>query len=94
MNLLPFNKILAMSKEAVDEAMAPIRARSLKAKADLEMSKLDAQILTMQTKIQEKCSEKDIDLPSLIDDLDRVAILERKREQYKTVLNQLFPRKK
>ena len=71
--------------------MAPIRARQVKSKAELQLAELDAKILTKETEIQEMCSQKDIDLPKLIDKLDEVAIIERRKEQYSKVLAQLFP---
>lgn len=80
-----------MSKEKLDEAMAPIRARQVKSKAELQLAELDAKILTKETEIQEMCSQRDIDLPKLIDKLDEVAIIERRKDQYAKVLAQLFP---
>jgi len=94
MKLMPFKDIIGLSKEKVDAAMAPIRAKQVKAKADLEMSKLEADILTKETKVQEMCTDKDIDLPLLLDNLDKIAILERRKNQYKTVLAELFPPKR
>lgn len=91
MELRPFKELLAMSKEKLDEAMAPIRARQVRSKAELEMSKIEADILTKETSIHELCSTKDIDLPKLLDKLDEVALLERRKDQYTKVLAQLFP---
>lgn len=91
MNLKPFKDLIAMSKEKLDEAMAPIRARQVKSKAELQLAELDAKILTKETEIQEMCSQRDIDLPKLIDKLDEVAIIERRKDQYAKVLAQLFP---
>jgi len=92
MQLRPFKELIALSKEKLDEAMAPIRARQVQSKAELEMAQLDADILTKQTKVQEACCAKDINFPALIDLLDDVAVLERRREQYEAVLAQLFPK--
>jgi hypothetical protein len=94
MQLRPFKELVALSKEKLDEAMAPIRARQVKAKADLEMLKIESDILTKETKVQEMCVEKDINLPKLIDALDEIALLERRRDQYGVVLEQLFPTEK
>ena len=94
MKLKPFKEMLSLSKEKLDEAMAPIRARQVQANADLEMSKLDADILTKETAVQEMCTEKDVNLPKLIDRLDEIALLERRKEQYEKVLSQLFPKGK
>lgn len=94
MELKPFKDMLALSKEKMDEAMAPIRAKQVKSKAELEMAKLEADILTKETKVQEMCLDKDINLPNLLDRLDEIALLERRRVQYEEVLEQLFPKNK
>ena len=39
MQLRPFKELIAMSKEKLDEAMAPIRARQVKSKAEMEESR-------------------------------------------------------
>ena len=62
MKLQPFVTLIGKSKEAVDEAMAPIRARMVKSKAEVKKVELDDQILQKETKIQEMCLDKDIDL--------------------------------
>jgi hypothetical protein len=91
MQLKPFKELIGLTKEKLNEAMAPIRARQVKAKADLEMSKIDTELLNLETVIQEACAEKDIDLPKLMAKLDEVALLERRKKQYGEVLAQLFP---
>lgn len=92
MQLRPFKDLIAMSKEKLDEAMAPIRARQVKSKAEMEMAQLDADLLTAETEIQEMCIDKDINFPKLLDKLDKVALLERRKKQYGKVLAQLFPK--
>lgn len=91
MKLRPFKELIAMSKEKLDEAMAPIRARQVKAQAELEMSKLDAELLTHEGEVQEMCTQKEIKFPTLLDKLDKIALLERRKKQYADVLKQLFP---
>ena len=91
MQLKPFKELIAMTKEKLDEAMAPIRARQVKAQAELKMSELDAEIITTETKVNELVAKKEIDFDELMDALDDPAMLERRREQYNDVLSQLFP---
>lgn len=91
MQLKPFKELIGMTKEKLNEAMAPIRARQVKAKAELEMSKIDTELLNLETAVQEMCAEKDINLPKLLERLDEVALLERRKKQYGEVLSQLFP---
>ncbi|MCY1240235.1 hypothetical protein D9M72_530720 [compost metagenome] len=91
MKLKPFKELIAMSKEKLDEAMAPIRARQVKSQAELELAKLDAEILTHEGQVQEMCTQKEINFPNLLDKLDKIALLERRKNQYANVLKQLFP---
>lgn len=91
MRLKPFAEIIAMSKEKLDEAMAPIRARQVKSKAEMEMAQLDADLLTKETEVQEMCTKKDIDFKGLLAKLDEIALLERRKKQYQKVLGELFP---
>lgn len=91
MKLKPFQEILKMSKEKLDAAMAPIRAHKVKTQAQLEMAKLDEQLVTLEAEIQEKCALKEIDFPALIKKLDEAAIIERRKKQYAKIVSELFP---
>lgn len=91
MKLKPFAEIIAMTKEGLDIALAPIRARQVKMKAELEMAKIDEQLVTTETKIQELCCSKDINFDSLIIKLDECALAERRKKQFQKIVNELFP---
>ncbi len=91
MKLRPFKELIAMSKEKLDAAMAPIRARQVKSQAELEKAKLDADILTLESTIAESCTSKEINFPALLEKLDKLALLERRKGQYDKVLAELFP---
>ncbi len=93
MKLKPFAEIIALSKEKLSEALAPIRARKVRSQAELEMAKLDDELIRLEADIQEQCSKEDINFPNLLDKLDKVALLERRKTQYESVLAQLFPAK-
>lgn len=93
MKLKPFAEIIAMSKEKLSEALAPIRARKVRSQAELEMAKLDDELVRLEADIQEQCAKEDINFPNLLDKLDKVALLERRKTQYESVLAQLFPAK-
>jgi 23S rRNA pseudoU1915 N3-methylase RlmH len=93
MKLKPFAVIIALSKEKLAESLAPIRARKMKSQAELEMAKLDDELVRLEADIQEQCSKEDINFPNLLDKLDKVALLERRKTQYESVLAQLFPAK-
>lgn len=93
MKLKPFAEILAMSKEKLAEALAPVRARKVRSQAELEMAKLDDELIRLEAEIQEQYAKEDLNFPSLLDKLDKVALLERRKGQYAEVLSQLFPAK-
>jgi hypothetical protein len=93
MKLKPFAEIIALSKEKLAESLAPIRARKVRSQAELEMAKLDDELIRLEADIQEQCSKEDINFPTLLDKLDKVALLERRKTQYESVLAQLFPAK-
>jgi hypothetical protein len=92
MKLKPFAEIIALSKEKLAESLAPIRARKVRSQAELEMAKLDDELVRLEADIQEQCSKEDINFPSLLDKLDKVALLERRKTQYEKVLSELFPK--
>ena len=94
MKLKPFAEIIALSKEKLAESLAPIRARKVRSQAELEMAKLDDELIRLEADIQEQCAKEDINFPNLLDKLDKVALLERRKVQYEIVLAQLFPAKK
>lgn len=91
MKLPAYKEILKMSKEKIDSTLAPIRASKAKAQANLEMCKLDEQIAVLEAEITELCTKQDISFSSIIDKLDRLALIERKKKQYAKVIGDLFP---
>ncbi len=91
MKLKPFKEIIAMSKEKLAESLAPIRARKVKSQAELEMAKLDDELIRLEADIQEQCAKEEINFPQLLDKLDKVGLLERRQKQYQKVLAELFP---
>jgi len=88
-----FREVLTLSKEKLDEALAPIRARSAKAKADLVSAKLEEQMVTLEREIHEACAAKDLDFDAIISKIDRYELTERKNKQVKALISDLFPEK-
>jgi two-component sensor histidine kinase len=89
--LTPYTKLLKMGREAVDSALAPIRANSAKKKAEHEMAKLEERIATMESEIHTKCSEKELDFDSIINSLDEIALAERRKAQFERIIGEMFP---
>jgi hypothetical protein len=89
--LRPFKEILALSKEKLDEALAPIRARQVKAKADSLVANYEEELFTIEKQITEACSSMDVNFESIADLLDKYALKERRKGQFETIYTQLFP---
>lgn len=93
MKLKPFKELIAMSQELKDKALAPIRAKQVQTKAELEMSKLEEKLVSLEVETQELCAKKEIDFDKLIKLMDEHALTERRHKQYKQILADLFPKK-
>lgn len=91
MKLKPFKEIIAMTQELKDKALAPIRAKQVQSRAELEMSKLDERMVSLEAQIQELCTEKEIDFEALLKAMDELALTERRKKQYEKILAELFP---
>lgn len=91
MELKPFKELIKLSKEKLDESLAPMRARAVKAKAELEMAKLDERRVQLEMQVQEICAQRDVDFTQLLAKMDEHDLNERRLAQYKQLLAQLFP---
>ena len=86
-----YREVLAMTKEKLDEALAPIRARSAKAKAELEIAKQQEKLVSLETEIHKLCAEKDLNFNSIADKIDQYELAERRLKQIEALVRELFP---
>ncbi len=91
MKLTPYKQILKMAKEKVDETLAPIRAQRAKKQAELEVAKMDEKIASQEAKIQEICSQKEVNFDTLISAQDELALMERRKKQFQKIIQEMFP---
>jgi hypothetical protein len=91
MKLTAYKEILKMAKEKVQEALAPVRANEMKKRAELEMAKIDSKMVEQESKISTVASEYPINFDKLIDSIDELALLERRKKQFANIINEMFP---
>jgi hypothetical protein len=91
MKLTPYKKLLTMGKEAVDTCLAPVRAKSAKKKAELEIAKLEERIATLDSELNTLCSEREINFDNIINKLDAIALSERRKKQFDKIVSEMFP---
>lgn len=90
MKLAPYKKVLAMTKEAIDKTLVPVRVRQAKSQGELEMMKIEEKILTLESEIQEITVKHPMEWDKLLEKLDKVALLERRKKQFDRVIKELF----
>lgn len=90
MKLIPYKKILAYSKEKIQETLASIRANQAKKSAELEIAKMEEKIATAENDIQQVCAEHPLDFSKLIKGQDELALMERRKKQLQKIIVELF----
>ena len=91
MELPSYKEVLLMGKEKAKEALAPVRTMRAQKQAELEMAKLDEEIATNEADINEECCSEDVSFTRIIDMLDELGLLIRKKGQYQQILDEMFP---
>ena len=90
MALLKYKDVLILCKDKIKEAMAPLRAREMKKKAELEVCKIESQIAEGEQKIQELASEYPIDFHKMIDAIDELDLIKRRKDQFNSIIAEMF----
>lgn len=86
-----FKELVSLTKEKLDEALVPLRVRAAKAKAEGELVKLEEKLVSLETKINEACAQKELDFNKITDMIDEYDLAERRKNQVETLVSQLFP---
>lgn len=87
----PFVELMNLSKEALDETLAPVRARAAKARAETLLAETQEKLIELERKISEACARKDIDFINVVDMIDEYELLERRTKQIEKLVGDLFP---
>lgn len=91
MDLPSYKDVLSMGKEALKEVMIPVRVNKARKQAELEMCKLDEDLAVKAASLQDICSGENVNFAKIISLQDELALLNRKKEQYQQILDQMFP---
>jgi len=90
MTLLKYNDVLTLCREKITAVMAPLRAREMRKKAELELCCLDARIAECEQQLQEFASEYPINFDKLIDAIDELDLTKRRRDQFDDIIAEMF----
>ena len=89
MKLRTYKEYLKMTKEKIEETLAPIRALQARKQAELEMAKLDEKIITLESEITSLCTQNRILFDRIINKQDEMKLAERRRKPFKEIIDQL-----
>jgi hypothetical protein len=89
----PFVEVIKMSKECLDDALAPIRARAARAKAGMVSASLEEELISLERQIHEACAEKELNFDRIINLINKFDLAERKKKQVGKLIDELFPEK-
>lgn len=92
MNLKPLSHLIGLTDDELVKEMAPVRERQIKAQAELHLSQIDGSLINLERNVHELCAKKDVNIGAIIDKLDEIDLLERRKRRYAEVMNQLFPK--
>jgi len=90
MALMKYKEIVAVAKEKVREALAPMRAREMQKKAELEVCKIESDIMEKEQAIQELASQYPINFDRLLDSIDDLELTQRRKAKFEEIIKELF----
>ena len=90
MSLMKYKDMLVLCKEKINEAKAPLRAREMRKKAELEVCKLESVLADREQKINELSSEYPVKFNVLLDAIDELELTQRRKEQFERVITEMF----
>lgn len=93
MQLNPYLQTLQSSTEELKIKTAPQKAKTQRIRAELEVSKQEETIASIEQEIHTITTCDTLDFNIIIDKLDSHALAIRRRDQLKDIITQLFPEK-
>lgn len=93
MNLKPYAELMGMTPEERDVSLASSRVAEMKKKAEMEMARMNVEIISAETKIQKLSASYPIDFAAMLDAIDTKELLGRRKEQYAQIIDEMFPSK-
>ena len=91
MSLIKYEDVLTLCKEKMAEAVAPLRVREMRKKAELELCKLESTMAEKEQKIHELGSNYPVHFDMLIDAIDELDLTIRRKEQFEKIISEMFP---
>jgi len=91
MQLTPYAELIALTSEERDRKNITTKVARQKQRGLLRLAELDEKLASLEDSINQSCQSPEINFESIADKLDELALTTRRKEQLKTIIDQLFP---
>lgn len=93
MQLNPYLQSIQSTEDELKKSTAPQKAKTQKIRAELEVSKQEEKIASLEQELATTAVQEVLDFDRILDMLDNHALAIRRRDQLKDIISQLFPEK-
>jgi hypothetical protein len=90
MQLKPFKQLIAMSKDAFNEMLLPVRTRKAKSQAETRIAEYEERMMNLEIAINSKLVEDNVNFDEVADMIDEYDLIERRINTFKQIVSQLF----
>lgn len=91
MQLTPYADLIKLSPEEREKKNSTTKINKQKQKGVLKVAELDEKISSLEDRVTTLCSQTDLNYEAIVDAQDELALAIRRKEQFQTVIDQLFP---
>lgn len=90
MQLTPYADLIKLSPEEREKKNSTAKINKQKQRGLLKVAELEEKITTLEETVISLCSKTDLDFEAIVDKQDELALALRRKEQFASVINQLF----
>ena len=94
MKLPAFVDVFGKTQADIDAALLPIIEEQLRSQAAVEIAQLKADIHSAEAAIVGMVARKDVNFGNILNEMDKIALKQRRLANYEVAVSQLFPARK
>ena len=90
MDLPRYKEALKMTKKEIKDTLIPVREKQAKKQIELKAIELEERALTIEADTAKLCVENPLPIDRILDNIDEIALIERRQGQLEEAINHLF----
>ena len=91
MQLTPYSELITLTADERERKNVIAKAARQKQRGLLRLAELDEKLASTEDSLTSLCQSIELDFDRIADKQDELALLIRRKEQLKTIIDQLFP---